>query len=88
METGSNFSLVKFEGWDINGDFDVVFDSPNVCHVDELPEAIDYEVVITPDGRWHEWESWEQTWEDWERKARELLQQYQEYLAIKCHVNR
>lgn len=88
METESNFSLVKFEGWDIDGGFDVIFNSPNVCQVHELPEEIDYEAIITPDGRWHQWDSVEQTWEEWEQEVRQLLLSFQRgYLAVRCHVN-
>lgn len=59
----------------------------NICPVSELPADVLPEVVVTPDGRWHEMECrslvpTDEEAERWRAILRPLLEQYRDCIAV------
>jgi hypothetical protein len=79
----------KYDYWRTRDGLEVCFPCPDIWPVSYLLKhftVTECGALITPDGRWHEAEKglWDYASSNWQRYALDLLEQFPQYMAIRC----
>jgi hypothetical protein len=85
--TGNHSSFVGYDYWANQDVSELHLGSSMVSWARDLPEQLDVDALVTPDGEWHEIDLWNQPQEEWREQVLQHLHNYSDHLAVKLYMH-
>lgn len=83
-EVDWNASAPNYQFWT---DFDERGGGPHSYPYEDLPQDMEYTVIVTPDGKWHERDlAADDPEKSWKREMIEIFKKYKDHEAVVCFL--